>query len=66
MPRSTYTEALVGPELYKKIRETPVLVVGAGGIGCELRESSAALFEEGRLMSQSRTWCLWALPTSKS
>ncbi|WRT69172.1 uncharacterized protein IL334_006156 [Kwoniella shivajii] len=36
MPRSTYTEALLGPELYKKVRETKILVVGAGGIGCEL------------------------------
>ncbi|WWC91097.1 uncharacterized protein L201_006038 [Kwoniella dendrophila CBS 6074] len=36
MPRSTYTEALLGSDLYKKVRETKLLVVGAGGIGCEL------------------------------
>ncbi|WVQ63795.1 uncharacterized protein L199_001949 [Kwoniella botswanensis] len=36
MPRSTYTESLLGSELYKKVRETRILVVGAGGIGCEL------------------------------
>ncbi|OCF35672.1 ubiquitin-like 1-activating enzyme E1 B [Kwoniella heveanensis BCC8398] len=36
MPRSTYTEALLGPELYSKVRDTKILVVGAGGIGCEL------------------------------
>ncbi|WVR08953.1 hypothetical protein IAU60_006012 [Kwoniella sp. DSM 27419] len=36
MPRSTSTEALLGPELYKKVRDTKLLVVGAGGIGCEL------------------------------
>ncbi|KGB75813.1 ubiquitin-like 1-activating enzyme E1 B [Cryptococcus deuterogattii 99/473] len=36
MPRSTYTEALLGPEVYRKVRETNILVVGAGGIGCEL------------------------------
>ncbi|WWC72995.1 uncharacterized protein I206_106959 [Kwoniella pini CBS 10737] len=36
MSRSTYTEALLGPELYRKVRETKILVVGAGGIGCEL------------------------------
>ncbi|ADV23124.1 Ubiquitin activating enzyme E1, putative [Cryptococcus gattii WM276] len=36
MPRSTYTEALLGPEVYRKVRETKILVVGAGGIGCEL------------------------------
>lgn len=42
MPRSTYTEALLGPEVYRKVRETKVLVVGAGGIGCELRGSALA------------------------
>ncbi|KAL0247851.1 hypothetical protein I308_103929 [Cryptococcus tetragattii IND107] len=36
MPRPTYTEALLGPEVYRKVRETKILVVGAGGIGCEL------------------------------
>ncbi|WVQ93111.1 hypothetical protein IAU59_000175 [Kwoniella sp. CBS 9459] len=36
MPRSKYTEALLGPELYGKVRDTKILVVGAGGIGCEL------------------------------
>lgn len=42
MGRSAYTEALVGPKVYTKIKETPILVVGAGGIGCELRESARA------------------------
>ncbi|WWD21375.1 hypothetical protein CI109_105860 [Kwoniella shandongensis] len=36
MPRSTYTKALLGPELFAKVRDTKILVVGAGGIGCEL------------------------------
>lgn len=36
MTRSKFVEALLGEELFKKVRETPVLVVGAGGIGCEL------------------------------
>ncbi|TYJ54852.1 hypothetical protein B9479_004443 [Cryptococcus floricola] len=36
MSRSSHTQALLGPELYKKVRETKILVVGAGGIGCEL------------------------------
>lgn len=34
--RSTHTQALLGPELFKKVRNSKVLVVGAGGIGCEL------------------------------
>ncbi len=38
MSRLGHSEALLGPELSKKVRETPILVVGAGGIGCELRE----------------------------
>ena len=39
MSRLSHSQALLGPDLFKQIRETPVLVVGAGGIGCELRES---------------------------
>lgn len=38
MGRLSSTEALLGPELFARVRETPVLVVGSGGIGCELRE----------------------------
>jgi ubiquitin-like 1-activating enzyme E1 B len=38
MGRLSGTEALLGPDLFSKVRETPVLVVGSGGIGCELRE----------------------------
>lgn len=38
MPRSSHAQALLGPDLYQRVRETPVLVVGAGGIGCELCE----------------------------
>lgn len=29
-------EAVLGPELYKRVRGARLLVVGAGGIGCEL------------------------------
>ncbi|KAK8843970.1 hypothetical protein IAR55_006762 [Kwoniella newhampshirensis] len=36
MPRSTFTQALLGPELFETVRDTKILVVGAGGIGCEL------------------------------
>ncbi|RSH95232.1 E1 ubiquitin-activating protein uba2 [Saitozyma podzolica] len=36
MPRATHTKSLLGPEVYAKVRDTRVLVVGAGGIGCEL------------------------------
>ena len=38
MARSTYVEALLGADTFAKVRNTKILVVGAGGIGCELRE----------------------------
>ncbi|KAK4684494.1 ubiquitin-like 1-activating enzyme E1 B, partial [Tremellales sp. Uapishka_1] len=36
MPRLSSTRALLGEETFQKVRETKLLVVGAGGIGCEL------------------------------
>jgi ubiquitin-like 1-activating enzyme E1 B len=36
MPRSSHVEALLGEEVFQKVRNTKILVVGAGGIGCEL------------------------------
>jgi molybdopterin/thiamine biosynthesis adenylyltransferase len=38
MPRSSHAKAILGAELHSKLAETRALVVGAGGIGCELRE----------------------------
>lgn len=35
--RSLHAKAILGPELYGRLAETKVLLVGAGGIGCELR-----------------------------
>nr|BAF64519.1 Uba2 [Coprinopsis cinerea] len=34
--RSTHAKAILGPELYAQLENTHVLLVGAGGIGCEL------------------------------
>ncbi|RXW12865.1 hypothetical protein EST38_g12989 [Candolleomyces aberdarensis] len=34
--RGTHAKAILGPELYAKLADTHVLLVGAGGIGCEL------------------------------
>ncbi|KAJ8507709.1 hypothetical protein ONZ45_g9959 [Pleurotus djamor] len=34
--RNTYASAVLGPELAEKLPQTKVLLVGAGGIGCEL------------------------------
>ncbi|KAJ8516028.1 hypothetical protein ONZ45_g6634 [Pleurotus djamor] len=34
--RNTYASAVLGPELAAKLPQTKVLLVGAGGIGCEL------------------------------
>lgn len=36
--RDSQTASLLGPELFEKVRNAKLLVVGAGGIGCELRE----------------------------
>ncbi|PPQ88198.1 hypothetical protein CVT25_005163 [Psilocybe cyanescens] len=34
--RSAHAKAILGPELHSKLANTSVLLVGAGGIGCEL------------------------------
>ncbi|KAJ7087251.1 hypothetical protein B0H15DRAFT_843243 [Mycena belliarum] len=34
--RTAYAKAILGPELHHRIADTKVLIVGAGGIGCEL------------------------------
>lgn len=36
--RSAHARAILGEELYKQLPNTKVLLVGAGGIGCELRK----------------------------
>ncbi|KAF8732538.1 Ubiquitin-activating enzyme active site, partial [Rhizoctonia solani] len=36
MSRSTHARAILGDELYRKLSSAKTLVVGAGGIGCEL------------------------------
>ena len=49
--RSTHARAILGPELYAQLANTNVLLVGAGGIGCELRKWSEVL-EDFFLMSR--------------
>jgi ubiquitin-like 1-activating enzyme E1 B len=39
MARGTHAAAILGPELYSRLPNIRILLVGAGGIGCELRES---------------------------
>ena len=36
MSRSTHAQAILGDELFTKLGTSKTLVVGAGGIGCEL------------------------------
>jgi tRNA A37 threonylcarbamoyladenosine dehydratase len=35
--RINHAKAILGPELHSRLANTSVLLVGAGGIGCELR-----------------------------
>ena len=35
--RTAHAEAILGPELHARLPDVKVLLVGAGGIGCELR-----------------------------
>jgi ubiquitin-like 1-activating enzyme E1 B len=42
--RSTHAHAILGPELCARLSETKVLLVGAGGIGCELCKSLKCVF----------------------
>lgn len=37
--RYAHAEAVLGSELVSRLADTKVLLVGAGGIGCELRQS---------------------------
>jgi hypothetical protein len=39
MSRSTHAKAILGEELYSKLKSSKTLVIGAGGIGCELCKS---------------------------
>lgn len=44
--RTVHAEAILGPELHAQLPNTKVLLVGAGGIGCELRAPSISLFRK--------------------
>ena len=37
--RTAHAKAILGPKLHAQLPNTRVLLVGAGGIGCELRMS---------------------------
>lgn len=66
--RSAHAKAILGPEFYAQLANTNVLLVGAGGIGCELRKWPEVL-ENFLLMSLCWQWkqSLWrALEKSRS
>lgn len=58
MARGTHAAAIIGPELYSRLPNTRVLLVGAGGIGCELCESP---FHMTATMSR---WITFVVPTN--
>ena len=55
--RTLHAEAILGPELHPRLRDTKVLLVGAGGIGCELCECSE-YFPYGGCGANTIFWCL--------
>lgn len=51
--RTAHAKAILGPELHAQLPNTKVLLVGAGGIGCELCEY---MWKELRLR-RLNIWC---------
>lgn len=58
--RIIHAEAILGSELHSKLKDTRVLLVGAGGIGCELREwtpSDLSLWHTTCTNDSSQEYC---------
>ncbi|KAJ7026175.1 hypothetical protein C8F04DRAFT_1126398 [Mycena alexandri] len=47
--RTAHAKTILGPELHGRLAETKVLLVGAGGIGCELRDENIVLTGFGKI-----------------
>jgi hypothetical protein len=59
--RDFHTRAILGPKLHDRLPNVKTLIVGAGGIGCELRmlcPVPACIFPDCWCFLQSRTSCL--------
>ena len=60
--RSAHATAILGPELAARLPKVKVLLVGAGGIGCELCEYTLVIYSFERLI-----WLIiWYLTTVKN
>jgi ubiquitin-like 1-activating enzyme E1 B len=53
--RTSHARAILGPEFHARLPDTKVLLVGAGGIGCELREWSMPNFSASIVIEQMDT-----------